>query len=835
MELLFNQPLNLIGFLADPRGIGQVAQGIRDSLRELKVPFVESDIADLASGLAFDARTSHYEGRLNISVVNPGETRWVYEKFGKTSYRGCYNIGHWSWELNNSVPQDWKQHIGLFDELWAPSTFIRNTFIEHFKVPTYTLSPIVRHRTDQTFKRADFGLGNDEYVFLFLCDFKSIAERKNPLALVRAFKEAFTTENNVRLVLKLSSGATDPEYLQRLQSECANARILLIDEIMPRQKIDSLFGLCDSYVSLHRCEGFGITLAEAMLAGKPVIATGWSGNLDFMTDDNSYLVKHKLIELDRNYGPYMAGEHWAEPDLEHAAQLMKEVFDKRFQPNPRTKSAVASIEQKYSLGALSQSISQRLQAAAPFVRMLERVVSERETLPCTAKAGGELTDHTIPPLMPREGGCDREASAAESAVNKCAITVCLPVFNGAAYLEKAIDSVLKQSFQNFELLIADDQSTDDSLQIIEGLAKTDQRIRYWTNHERIGLFKNYNLCIHRANGAFIKLFAQDDVLEPDALFTQMEILQAHPSVSLVCCDKTFINELGNPFVPEDSEQLARLEEQVAKDIPVCGADVIAACFFPVANLIGEPSTVMFRKESMGEGFDESFYHVGDLDYWFQLLVNGDYFRTSKPLCQFRRHSNSATARNVQSLLYAVDTLKLGKKFLSTLLYNGFTYEEFLNDAIYCLAAQSLRLTDRDLFAGAEEIVAALPTVDPRDFRELAFRALQYAGRCNLTAQMALTASAYSKQADPISILEREVRSLLDSPYWHVTKPLRDTKRAVARGFGNNSQDLHFQSGLDNDDYLEHLEKLRDAILQSRSWKITKPLRSMFLQNQSPQI
>lgn len=824
MGPLFNQSVNLIGLLTDPRGIGQVAQGIRACLTELEVSFIESDLSDMAEGRRIQPVLPTAEGRLNISVINPGETGWVYEKFGSSAYQGCYNIGHWSWELDKSVPQDWKRYVELFDELWAPSTFIANTFAEQFHLPTYTLSPIVRHRANQTYRRSDFGLAEDEFVFLFICDFKSVAERKNPLAAVRAFKSAFSAKDKATLVLKLSSGSFDPAYLQRLQAECMQPNILLIDEIMSRDKIDSLFCLCDAYVSLHRSEGFGITLAEAMLAEKPVIATAWSGNLDFMTDENSYLVKSRLIELDTNYGPYMSGEFWAEPDLEHAAQLMKQVFNNRFEPDPRTASAKALIESKYSLSALSISIEERLCAVAPFVRTLERVALELKT------AQMQTLERTTSNAVEEEFAVYANASK-EIESPECTVTVCLPVYNGAAFLDDAIRSILQQSFQDFELLIADDQSSDDSLQIIEKFAKDDPRIRYRSNTQRVGLFKNYNSCIRRAKGEYIKLFAQDDLLEPDALAEQVKVLRTNPSVALVCCDKTFINELGKPFLPDDADQLARLEEKVPKDLVVSGVDVIAASFFPVVNLIGEPSTVMFRRTAVGEGFDETFYHVGDLDYWFHILLRGEYYRIGKKLCQFRRHSGSATSRNVKSLLYAIDTMKLGKKFVNVLSAQGYTYEEFLADAIYCLAAQSLALTDRDLSDAEEILSSALPAVKPGDFQELAFRALQYAGRCNKVSQQKQTESSYAKKSDPISVLEDEVRRLLDSPYWHVTKPLRDTNRIVFRGVAKDSEDSLLHSSIHEEDYMNHLEALKTAILTSRSWKLTKPFRSLFPKEQ----
>jgi glycosyltransferase involved in cell wall biosynthesis len=176
--------------------------------------------------------------------------------------------------------------------------------------------------------RTDFGLRPESFVFLFYFDAHSFVERKNPVGLIRAFRKAFSKSEDVYLLIKCSHGKRS--MLRILNKACENhPNITIVDAILSRAALVALLSKCDTYVSLHRSEGFGLTLSEAMNLGKPVIATGYSSNLDFMNDSNSFLVKYKLVELKKRYGPYQEGFRWAEPDVSHAAELMREVYQDR--------------------------------------------------------------------------------------------------------------------------------------------------------------------------------------------------------------------------------------------------------------------------------------------------------------------------------------------------------------------------------------------------------------------------------------------------------------------------------------------------------------------------
>jgi glycosyltransferase involved in cell wall biosynthesis len=172
-------------------------------------------------------------------------------------------------------------------------------------------------------------MATDTFVFLFIFDFHSFVDRKNPVGLIQAYKRAFGARTDVQLLIKSSHSSQHREELRMLQEAADGANVRVLDEVLSRSAKHELMMASDCYVSLHRSEGFGLTMAEAMLCGKPVIATGYSGNVDYMTPETSFLVPYKLITLDQTHGPYRAGYHWAQPDLDYATDSMRYVVEHR--------------------------------------------------------------------------------------------------------------------------------------------------------------------------------------------------------------------------------------------------------------------------------------------------------------------------------------------------------------------------------------------------------------------------------------------------------------------------------------------------------------------------
>lgn len=209
------------------------------------------------------------------------------------------------------------------------------------------------------------------------------------------------------------------------------------------------------------------------------------------------------------------------------------------------------------------------------------------------------------------------------------VSVCIPAFRGAAHIAAAIESVLAQSLTDFELIIIDDHSADNTVAIAQGF--TDARIRILKNAENVGPQGNWNRCLHEARGKYFKLLPQDDLLAPDCLKKQLAILEQDQAeaIALVFCARTIIDAHDKPV-------MARGYFQEATGI-VKASRLMRHCLRRGTNLIGEPGSVLFRRKlaSATGDFDARIAYVLDLDYWFRLLQQGDAYYLAENLCSFR--------------------------------------------------------------------------------------------------------------------------------------------------------------------------------------------------------
>ncbi len=418
------------------------------------------------------------------------------------------------------------------------------------------------------------------------------------------------------------------------------------------------------------------------------------------------------------------------------------------------------------------------------------------------------------------------------------VSVCLPVYNGALYLEDAIESILCQTLEDFELIIVDDCSSDGSREIIADYARQDKRIVKAFNENNVGLFANYNRCLEQAQGDFIKPFAQDDLLHPTLLEKSSIVLSTEPSVNLVSCHRRSIDAAG---------QLLRADDLVASadafpcDQLVEGKTVVRKCLFPVVNFIGEPSTVMFRRTNLGSGFDQRFHHIGDLEYWLRLLMDGNYYHISEVLCNFRRHEKAATLVNARGLLGAIDLVTMARKYVAVIESFGQTEHFFLRQSISSYSTYLQSLVDYGTVSettlctagGADQRDSPLQHEQNQtlnDFRELAFHALLQIATLLGEPKVGLEKSRIiSKNQFLIKSLESEVRLLVESPSWRKTRYLREVSRVLSLSETSEENLIIFDKSSDIVEqqklYIEYLKKMIDRIKNSRSWKITRTLRA----------
>jgi glycosyltransferase involved in cell wall biosynthesis len=305
---------------------------------------------------------THHPHGVNLICVDAAQHFAIMSHLGAEVFEDRYNIGAWAWELPR-FPDTWYDRFAYYDEIWVPTSFIANTLAPIAPVPVVRIPPVLIPATCASLDsgRRRLGVSSEEFVYLFVFDFHSHMERKNPLALIDAFKMAFGPSEPARLVIKCVNADSDPEGFATLNARARRHQIEIHAGYWPAQQLRDLMAACDAYVSLHRSEGTGLTITDAMALGKPVIATSWSGNMDFMDVSNSFPVRYELVEIEKNVGPYRAGETWADPSVDHAAELLRHVFEDREEARALGWAAKREIEANYSEERVASLIQHRLE------------------------------------------------------------------------------------------------------------------------------------------------------------------------------------------------------------------------------------------------------------------------------------------------------------------------------------------------------------------------------------------------------------------------------------------------------------------------------------------
>jgi glycosyltransferase involved in cell wall biosynthesis len=331
--------LNIYGFAYGELGIGE---DLRMAVECCEAAGIAYHVVNVDAG---DARQAdlHLKGKVSDgNKLPPYNTNLfclpafdtvsrVFMQKGAEVFEGYRNIGWWPWELS-VFPTAWKPYVfELVDEVWASSTFLEGMYKRATDKPVKLVPLAVSVARMKPYPRKHYGLPEKKFLFLYIFDFNSSVARKNPMAALQAFKHAFKpSDNTVGLVLKtMNTKPNNPEW-QAFLKECqTDKRIHLITETLERPEVLGLINACDAYVSLHRAEGFGRTLAEAMLLGKPVVATNYSGNVDYMTQSSTYLVAANLINIkegEYQWSDLEDTQVWADVSIASAAgELIKSI------------------------------------------------------------------------------------------------------------------------------------------------------------------------------------------------------------------------------------------------------------------------------------------------------------------------------------------------------------------------------------------------------------------------------------------------------------------------------------------------------------------------------
>jgi hypothetical protein len=331
------------GFTQSALGMGMAARlytsGLKKSGFEVEAINIPTNAFTL--GEEKSAPPLHtQEGGILIVCVNPPQLRETFNYLGNAITAAPYRIAAWAWELP-AIPNSWVPYIKHFHEIWAPSHFVADAIRARMPEDCGTIIRMVPYPfpsfTHMMPDRAAFALPATICVVLMMFDLRSILERKNPFAAIDAFKK--TNAENALLLIKVSHPDTAPDLFRRLQQTVAgHATIRLMTEMLPDQGIYQLISSCDIILSLHRAEGLGLVMAEAMCMGKAVIATGWSSNTDYMTNDCAAMVNYTMVEATDSLGVYH-GQKWADADSDHAAALLKNLIENPDQRHAMGKKA----------------------------------------------------------------------------------------------------------------------------------------------------------------------------------------------------------------------------------------------------------------------------------------------------------------------------------------------------------------------------------------------------------------------------------------------------------------------------------------------------------------
>jgi glycosyltransferase involved in cell wall biosynthesis len=356
----------LVGYPKAETGVGQALRGLAQACREAAVPLgVFNFDLNVTARQADDSLSADITGSAshtcNLFCVNADQWPIVRRTPGEGFLARRYNILRPFWELAR-LPDAEALGLSGLQEIWAPTRFVAGAFKAAVSCPVEIIPVPVLVKPCAGLGREAFGLPNGRFLFLFFFDFASFITRKNPEDIVAAFRRAFPdAAANVGLVIKAHGTGAFEDRRAWLAEQAADPRIVVLDRTMHRAEVDTLTSLADCFVSLHRSEGFGFGMAEAMALGKPVIGTDYSGNTDFLSETTGFPVSFRLVPVPSGTYPGYEDQVWAEPDLDEAAWLMRRVAAGEGNVAERVAAGRACMAENHSAAAVGRICRDRLE------------------------------------------------------------------------------------------------------------------------------------------------------------------------------------------------------------------------------------------------------------------------------------------------------------------------------------------------------------------------------------------------------------------------------------------------------------------------------------------
>lgn len=356
--------VNVVGWASAPTGVGEACRGTLAALDAAELPYAlwslgnDQPIGESSVGAPYDVTLLH---------VNADMTPTVVRRLPSWMTAGRHRIGYWFWELAH-FPLAYAPAFAQVDEVWAPTRFCLEAFRPLAPVPVRWVPPAVPLPQAKPLPRAALAVPEDRFLLVFAFDARSVPERKNPRGVLQALRLAMArSPRPLHLLIKANHADDCAPLLDELRERSRDLPVTWLTGSYTRTETMSLFATCDAYLSLHRSEGLGLPLIEAMMLGKPVIAPAYGGCADFLDEQTGWVIEHRLVALDAPHGPYPPGAVWADPDPHHAAELLLRVMQ---EPEARARKAAEASRRVLDLYGVEA-------AAARLRRELERIHEQR--------------------------------------------------------------------------------------------------------------------------------------------------------------------------------------------------------------------------------------------------------------------------------------------------------------------------------------------------------------------------------------------------------------------------------------------------------------------------
>lgn len=352
------QGLNIVGYTEGLFGLGEA---VRLNVEAAKTVGIPVNVIDYEKIKRNNKYKYDFTYSVNLVQISLRDVETFFAIIDPNIFKGRYTILFLMWE-SEYMPPILAENLNLFNEIWTASSYCNGIFKKVFNNPVVTIPhPVEVKLKSITNKETAKFFDQNKFSFLFVFSYHSSVERKNPFFLIDAFIKAFGTNEHVELIIKTVGAEKHKPDKQRLSKAISNAKNIKIFDInLNKNNVNHLINDCDCYVSMHHSEGFGLTLAEAMSLGKPTIATNYSGNTEFMTDDNSYLVDFELASINNSDANFCSNTVWANPIMADAVEKLKQIYDNSVLRIEKATNAHFFVKDKLSFFSVGSIMKERL-------------------------------------------------------------------------------------------------------------------------------------------------------------------------------------------------------------------------------------------------------------------------------------------------------------------------------------------------------------------------------------------------------------------------------------------------------------------------------------------